>query len=208
MTGPPEPYVPGPPSRPDPGPDETGPPGIYVPGPAADETEVAGRLRRLVEELSRAGAPAAAFPERLAAAVVRDPDLLDAVLGRLAAAMREREADAVAAPGPAGWLLAAPLADRAAVPLLALQADTGGSPAGAVPDPDADEAAGASAPGDVRRVFLVDAVLVDAGSLGPAIRRLEGRGHEVVGGVVLARAGPEEDRPDTKDHNLMSIIDL
>lgn len=207
MTEPPEPYVPGSPSGPGEGAAGPGPPRIYVPGPAPDETELAGRLRRLVRGLPGTGTPDAEFPERLAAAVVRDPELLDAVLGRLAASMRGREADAVAAPGPAGWLLAAPLADRAAVPLLALRPGPSGSPTGEDPVPGPEGAAGTEALPDAGRVFLVDAVLADAGSLGPAVRRLEGAGHEVVGGAVLARAGPEE-RSGIEDYKILSIIDL
>lgn len=205
MTGPPEPYVPGPPSRPGDGPAEPGPPRIYVPGPDPAETELAGRLRGLAEELSGAGEPEGAFPERLAAAVLRDPELLDAVLRRMAAAMRKREGDAVAASGPAGWLLAAPLADRAEAPLLALRSDPEGSPTG---DDAVGDAAGTAGASEGRRLFLVEVVASGAESLEATIRRLQGSGHEVVGGAVLARAGPEEVRLMLDRYNMLSLITL
>lgn len=204
MRGPPEPYVPGRPSPPAEPDEEPWPPRIYVPGPAdpGAEQELSARDRRRLRELIGAP-PDRGAGERHVLALLREPDLLDAVLGRLAREARDRDAGRVAASETRGWLLAAPLAARTGLPLVALRAkrpvrgETAGPCALA-----ADEEAIA---GD--RVLVVDVVLADVGPLRAAIRALEGAGAVVAGAAVLA-AEADETGSTVDDVNLLSLLEL
>lgn len=199
MTGTPEPYVPDRPLRADrPARERPWPPPVYVPPSAgAEEGDLARRLRRRLEEPAPGAEQGPPTDEDRVLAALEDPDLRDAVLGRLASAFRPRRVDRVAALDPAGWLLAAPLADRTEAPLLALRTDPT-SPGG---DGDVRTVFAGRETGEelrARRVLLVAAAARGDGTLRAAARSLERSGATVVGVAALA-AEANADPPDVGD---------
>ena len=186
----PELYVPGEPPPSDGEGGEAWPPEIYVPGPAPSADELSGRLRALSgREVGDPASPGAV--ERRLYGLLRDPELLDRVLDHLVAELGDREAALVAGVGRRGALLAAPLADRAGVPLLVLE---DGELLGEAPVP----------PGPA---LLVGDFLEPGGPLTGAIHRLEAAGVEVAGIAVLAARGA--DTPVRVDnHNVLVLCRL
>lgn len=143
--------------------------------------------------------------------LLADPKAFCASIDRLEAECARYPYDAVAAFDARGFLWAAPLADRAAKPLIPIRK------AGKLPRRAAAETyrgeyaevrvemhADAVAPGD--RVLLVDDVIATGESMAAGIRLVEGLGGTVAACAALLEIGALSGRERIGGHPLVSLL--
>lgn len=189
------------------------PPSVYVPGPGpgedGDGTDgLEARLRAHLPDGAGSGGPAALA--RALPSVFREPELVRELLDRLAAELRAREADTVAALEPGGQLLGAALAARTGRPLVTIDVP------GASGEPPAGVGKGGEAPparvhGSLEtdaRALLVTGVLASGDRLGQAAGRLEAAEARIAGIATLIELAGAGGREAMEDHNLLCILTL
>lgn len=183
----------------------------YVPSGGQEADDLAGRVRAALT--TYADFPREGILFRDISPVLRDPDLLDDVVARMAEEAARRRVDSIAAIESRGFLLGAPLAVRMDLPLVPIRKQ-GKLPGDTVSrrydleygTAELEMQIEAVAAGSA--VLLVDDLLATGGTLRAAVDLLEEVGADVAGMAVLVELAALEGRQLLKDHNLLSILRL
>jgi adenine phosphoribosyltransferase len=180
-------------------------------GPDEDQGEIEERLRESIEEFPDFPRPGIVFRDMMP--VLRVPELLDWVVGRLAHEARLVGAGMVAGIESRGFLFAAPLAIRLGLPLFPIR-KSGKLPGHTLLESyaleygDAELELQSSALRSSGRVFLVDDLLATGGTLVAACNLIERGGGEVAGVGVVVELAALRGADRLTAYELVSLLSL